>query len=93
MDVARVAEPGCRVGGATTGVMPHVWPSSQVSSTAAGGRLGDRHMPGGRRPLGSANVGVTEDRGQDVWRMEERRICRSSLHANCEAEGVLFTLM
>ena len=24
---------------------------------------GDRHMPGGRRPLGPANGGVTEDRG------------------------------
>ena len=33
------------------------------STTTAGGRLGDRHMPGGRRPLGPANGGVTEDWG------------------------------
>ena len=31
------------------------------TTTAVGGRLGDRHMPGGRRPLGPANLGVTED--------------------------------
>ena len=43
--------------------MPRVWLSSQVGTTTAGGQLGDRHMPGGRRPLGPANVGVTEDRG------------------------------
>ena len=42
--------------------MPRVWLSSQVATTTAGGRLGDRHMPGERRPLGPANVGVTEDR-------------------------------
>ena len=30
------------------------------STTTAGGRLGDRHMPGGQRPLGPANGGVTE---------------------------------
>ena len=52
--------------------MPRVWPSSQVATTTAGGRLGDRHLPGGRRPLGPANVGVTEDRGQQiVWRIKE----------------------
>ena len=48
---------------ATSGAMPRVWPSSQVGTTTAGGRLGDRHMPGGRRPLGLTNDGVTEDRG------------------------------
>ena len=32
-------------------------------TTTTGGRLGDRHMPGGRRPLGPANGGVTEDWG------------------------------
>ena len=50
------------------------WPSSQVATTTAGGgggRLEDRHMPGGRRPLGPANVSVTDDRGQDVWRTKE----------------------
>ena len=36
---------------------------------------GDRHMPDRRRPLGPANVGVTEDRGQDVWRMREDLRC------------------
>ena len=59
VDVARVAETGlwrspppalCRVCG----------PQAR-STTTAGGRLGDRHMPGGRRPLGPANGGVTED--------------------------------
>ena len=59
------------VGGATPGAMPRVWPSSQVATTTAGGRLVDRHMPGGRRPLGLANVGETEDRGQMVWRIKE----------------------
>ena len=32
---------------------------------------GDRHMPGGRRPLGSANGGVTEDRGKVILRIKE----------------------
>ena len=63
--------PSLAVGGATTGAMPREWPSSQVATTTAGERLGDRHMPGGRRPLGPANGGVTEDRGQDVWRIKE----------------------
>ena len=40
------------VEGATTGAMPRVWPSSQVATTTAGERLGDCHMPGGRRPPG-----------------------------------------
>ena len=72
MDVARVAEPGCRtIGGATTGAMPRVWPSSQVATTTAGERLRDRLMSGGRRPPGPANVGVTEDRGQVVWRIKQ----------------------
>ena len=35
------------------------------------GRLGDSHMPGGRRPLSPANVGVAEDWGQVVWRIKE----------------------
>ena len=61
VDVARVAETGlwrlpppapCRV----------CAPQAR-STTTAGGRLGDRHMPGGRRPLGLANGGVTEDWG------------------------------
>ena len=61
VDVARVAETGfwrlpplapCRVCG----------PQAR-STTTAGGRLGDRHMPGGRRPLDPANGGVTEDWG------------------------------
>ena len=63
MDVARVAETGCIR--CHPGAISRVWPTSQVDyhCRAAGGRLGDRHMPGGRRPLGPANVGVTEDRG------------------------------
>ena len=59
------------LGGATPGAMPRVWPSSQVATTTAGERLRDRHMPGGRRPPGPANVGVTEDRGQGVWRIKQ----------------------
>ena len=39
------------VGGATPGAMLRALPSSQVATTTAGGRLGKRHMPGGRRPL------------------------------------------
>ena len=59
------------LGGATPGAMPRVWPSSQVATTTAGERLGDRHMSGGRRPPAPANVGVTEDRGQVVWRIKQ----------------------
>ena len=61
-----VGKSGRRPGGrdwllkvATTGAMPRVWPSSQVDHHC-GGRHGDRHMPGGRRPPGLANGGVTE---------------------------------
>ena len=36
--------PGLALGGATTGAMPRVWPSSQVGTTTAGRRLRDRHM-------------------------------------------------
>ena len=57
--------------GATPGAMPRVWPSSQFTTTTAGERLSDRHMSGGRRPPGPANVGVTEDRGQVVWRIKQ----------------------
>ena len=32
---------------------------------------GDRHMPGGRRPLGPANGGVTEDRGYVILRITD----------------------
>ena len=32
---------------------------------------GDRHMPGGRRPLGPANGGVTEDWGLVILRINE----------------------
>ena len=32
---------------------------------------GDRHMPGGRRPLGPANGGVTEDWGKVILRIKE----------------------
>ena len=61
MDVARVAETDlwrlpppapCRVSGPRPGRPP-----------LPGDGSGDRHMPGGRRPLGPANGGVTEDRG------------------------------
>ena len=41
--------PSLAVGGATPGAMPRWWPFSQVATTIAGGRLGDRHMPCGRR--------------------------------------------
>ena len=70
MDVARVAETGlwrlpppapCRVCG----------PQAR-STTTAGGRLRcSGHIPGGRRPLGPANGGVTEDRGQVILRIKE----------------------
>ena len=63
--------PSLTVKGTTPGTMPQWWPSSQVTTTTAGGRLGDRHMPGGRRPLDPAIAGVTGDRGQDVWRINE----------------------
>ena len=59
------------LGGATSGAMPRVWPSSQVATTTAGERLRDRHMSGGRRPLDPANGGVTEDQGQVVWRIKQ----------------------
>ena len=75
MDVAWVAEPGWRCHPRRHAA---VVASSQVATTTVGGRLGDRHMPGGRRPLGPANVGVTEGRGQDVWRIKE------DLHVLCE---------
>ena len=64
MDIGRVAEPDCRR-------CPHprrhvacvAPPASQGDHhTTAGGRLGDRDMPGGRRPLRPANVGVTDQR-------------------------------
>ena len=32
---------------------------------------GDRHMPGGRRPLGPANGGVTDDWGKVILRIKE----------------------
>ena len=40
-------------------------------TTTAGGRLRDRHMPGGRRPLGPANGGVIENRG--IGFLEDKR--------------------
>ena len=43
----------------------------QARSTTAGGGSGDRHMPGGRRPPGPANEGVTEDTGKVILRIEE----------------------
>ena len=36
-----------------------------------GNGSGDRHMPGGRRPLGPANGGVTEDWGKVILRIKE----------------------
>ena len=63
--------PSLAVGGSDPGAMPRWWPSTQIGDTTAGGRLGYRHMPGGKRPLGPANVGVTEDGAQDVWRIKE----------------------
>ena len=64
--------PSLAVGGATTGAMPRVWPFSQVATTTAGERLRDRHMASGRRPPGPANMGVTEDRGQVVWKIKQQ---------------------
>ena len=43
----------------------------QARSTTAGGGSGDRHMPGGRRPPGPANEGVTEDAGKAIMRINE----------------------
>ena len=45
--------------------MPREWPSSQVDHHCRGTARVTvvRHMPGGRRPLGPANGGVTEDFG------------------------------
>ena len=63
--------PSLAVRGAIPGAMPGWWSSSPVTTTTAGGRLGDRHMPGERRPPGPANVGLTEDRGQVVWGIKE----------------------
>ena len=40
---------------------------------------GDRHMPGGRRPLGPANGGVTEDWGKVILRIKEDLSARHSL--------------
>ena len=61
------------LGVATPGTMPRVWPSNQVATTTLpGDGSGDRHMSGGRRPLGPANVGVTEDRGQVVWKIKQQ---------------------
>ena len=63
--------PSLTAGSATTGAMPRVWPSSLVDNHC-GGRLGDHHMHGGRRPLGPVNVfATTEDRGPDIWRIKE----------------------
>ena len=73
MDVARVAEPGCRT--------RRCHPRHHAACVAlqpgrdhhsAGERLRDRHMSGGRRPPGPANVGVTEDRGQVVWKIKQQ---------------------
>ena len=36
-----------------------------------GGGSGDRHMPGGRRPLVPANGGVTEDWGKVILKIKE----------------------
>ena len=63
--------PSLVVGRATPGAMPRWWPSSQVVTTTAGGRLGDRHVPGGLSQLGPANGGVIEDWRQDAWGLKE----------------------
>ena len=44
--------PSLAVRGDTPGAMPRVWPSSQVATTTVRGRVGDRHIPGDRQPLG-----------------------------------------
>ena len=46
---------------------------TRACDVTTGGRLGGRRIPGDRRPLDytRANVGLTEDRGQDVWRIKE----------------------
>ena len=43
-----------------------------------GGGSGERHMPGGRRPLDPANGGVTEDWGQFVLRIKEDLVSASA---------------
>ena len=64
--------PSLAVGlGATPGAMPRVWPSNQVATITAGERLRDRHMSGGQRPPGPANVGMTEDREHVVWSIKQ----------------------
>ena len=68
MDVARVAEPGCRRchhrrHAACVALRPGRPP-------LAGDGSGDRHMPGGRRPLGPANGG--RDRGQGIGYPEDK---------------------
>ena len=41
---------------------------------------GDRHMPGGRRPQGPANGGVTEDWGKVILRIKEDLSFRISFY-------------
>ena len=76
MDIARVAEtglwrlpPGCHA--ARVALRPGRPP-------LPGGGSGDRHMPGGRRPLDPANGGVTEDRGQVILRIKEGLVSASA---------------
>ena len=69
MDVAPVAEPdfkGChhRRHAACVALQPGRPPLPGDGSETA-------TVPGGRRPLGPANVGVTEDRGWVVWMIED----------------------
>ena len=56
---------------ATTGAMPREWPLKPGGPPLPGDGSGDRHMPGGRRPLGPANGGVTEDWGKVILRIKE----------------------
>ena len=73
MDVARVAETDFRRYHHRTGAKPRVCrvvlqPGRDHPCRE---RLGNRHMPVGRRPLGPANVDVTEDRVWLVWGIKE----------------------
>ena len=69
VDVPRVAEPGC-----IRRFHHRRHPACVVFQPGRDhhcrGRLGDHHMPGGRRPLSPANVGETEDRDM-FWRTNE----------------------
>ena len=57
----RVVEPDCRSRSATPApAPPGGGPPARVSTITAGGQLGGRHMPGGRRSLGPGGSGGSD---------------------------------